>query len=54
LQALTPAERSAHFRSCIVTDPSTLPPDGQERVEKMMQSMRDEILAEEAAARRAS
>jgi hypothetical protein len=54
LQAMTPAERSEHFRSCIVLDPSTLSLAEQTRLAEMTASMREEILTEETTDRRAS
>lgn len=35
LQEMTPAERSEHFRSCIVRDPATLTPAEQRRLAEM-------------------
>jgi hypothetical protein len=39
LQAMTPEERSAHFRACIVLDPSTLSPAEQQLLVRMDEAM---------------
>jgi hypothetical protein len=47
LQKMTYEERAAHFRSCIVLDPSTLSPEAQQRLSEMD----TEMDTREAAAR---
>jgi hypothetical protein len=52
LQAMTGEQRTAHFRSCIVLDPSTLSPEEQRRLAEMRAQMDARMDAREAAARR--
>jgi hypothetical protein len=47
LQAMTPEERSAHFRSSIVLDPSTLSAAQQRRLSEMTAEMNVRTLARE-------
>jgi hypothetical protein len=50
LQKMTHEERAAHFRSCIVLDPSTLTPGEQRRLAEMRTQM-DVRMDARAAAR---
>jgi hypothetical protein len=47
LQAMTPEERSAHFRASVVLDPSTLPAAQQQRLAEMAAEMNARTLARE-------
>jgi hypothetical protein len=47
LQAMTPEDRSAHFRSSIVLDPSTLSAAQQRRLSEMTAEMNARTFARE-------
>jgi hypothetical protein len=47
LQAMTPEERSAHFRASVVLDPSVLPAAEQQRLAEMTEQMNARTLARE-------
>ena len=47
LQAMTPDERSAHFRASVVLDPSTLPAAQQQRLSEMTAEMTARTVARE-------
>jgi hypothetical protein len=47
LQAMTPEQRAAHFRACVVLDPSTLSAAQQRRLVQMTAEMNSRTLARE-------
>ena len=48
LEAMTPEQRSEHFRASIVLDPSTLPSDDHDRLAEMTARLNERTRAREA------